>query len=137
LYNAIYHIRAKANSSYDNIHPTWIKNLTPSFKQELLICYTHAWASSILANIWKCSSLLPILKKNKPKYNPESYRPIMITPLMGKIMEKIIYHRLLWFVEKNNMIPHTQTGFRKHHSATDAFILLTNAINKSFSKILS
>ena len=71
-------------------------------------------------------------KENKPKDNPESYRPIMITPVMGKIMEKMIYHRLLWFVEKNNMIPHTQTGFRKHHSSTDAFILLTNAINESF-----
>ncbi|KAK2718606.1 hypothetical protein QYM36_005820, partial [Artemia franciscana] len=49
-------------------------------------------------------------------------------------MEKMIYHQLLWFVEKNNLIPHTQTGFRKHHSSTDAFIVLTNAINDSLSK---
>ena len=48
-------------------------------------------------------------------------------------MEKMIYHWLLWFVEKNNLIPHTQTGFRKHHSSTDAFIVSTNAINESLS----
>ena len=70
-------------------------------------------------------------KEKKPKHDPESYRPIMITPVLGKLMEKMIYHRLLWFVEKNNLIPHTQTGFRKHHSSTDAFIVLTNAINES------
>ena len=29
------------------------------------------------------------------------------------------------------MIPHTQTGFRKHHSSTDAFILLANTVSES------
>ena len=58
----------------------------------------------------------------------------MITPVLGKVMEKMIYHRLLWFVEKNNMIPYTQTGFRRHHFSIDGFILLTNAINESLSK---
>ncbi|KAK2708707.1 hypothetical protein QYM36_014346 [Artemia franciscana] len=134
LNNAIQHIKANATSSYDNIHPIWIKNLSPLYKQELLNCYNHAWATSTFPNIWKCSSLIPILKKNKPKHDPQSYRPIMITPVLGKLMEKMIYHRLLWFVEKNNLIPHTQTGFRKHHSSTDAFIVLTNAINESLSK---
>ena len=54
--------------------------------------------------------------------------------MLGKLIEKIIYHRLLWFAEKNNLIPHTQTGFRKHHSSTDSFIVLTSAINESLSK---
>ena len=77
------------------------------------------------------------IEKNKLKYGPESYRPIMITPVLGKVMEKRIYHQLLWFVEKNNMIPCTQTGFRKHQSSTDAFILLTNGINESYPKMIS
>ena len=29
------------------------------------------------------------------------------------------------------MILHTQTGFRIHHSSTDAFIFVTNAVNES------
>ena len=70
-------------------------------------------------------------KENKPKHDPESYRPIMITPVLGKVMEEMIYHQQLWFFEKNNMIPHTQTGFRKYNSSTDAFILLAEAINES------
>ena len=61
-----------------------LSQVTPSCKQELLNCYNHAWASSMFPNIWKCSFLLPILKKNKPKDNPESYRPIMITPVLGE-----------------------------------------------------
>ncbi|KAK2708169.1 hypothetical protein QYM36_013931 [Artemia franciscana] len=134
LNNVIKHIRANATSSYDNIHPTWMKNLTPLYKQELLNCYNHTWATPTFPNVWKCSSLLPILKKNKPKYDPESNRPRMITPVLGKVMEKMIYQRLLWFVEKNNMIPHAQTGFRKNHSSTDAFILLTKSLNESLSK---
>ena len=79
----------------------------------------------------ECSSLLPKLKKHIPKYDPNSYRPIMIIPVLGKLKENI---DSFGFVEKNNMIPHTQTGFRNHHSSTDAFILLTNAINESLSK---
>ena len=47
-------------------------------------------ATSTFPNIWKCSSILPILNKNKPKHDPESYRPIMITPVLGKVMEKMI-----------------------------------------------
>jgi len=29
------------------------------------------------------------------------------------------------------MIPYTETGFRKRHSSTDAFILVTNTVNES------
>ena len=82
----------------------------------------------------KCLSLLPILNKNKPKYDPESYSPVMITPVLGKVIEKMIYHQLLWFVEKNNMIPNAQTSFMKYYHSTDASTLLTNAINESLSK---
>ena len=38
---------------------------------------------------------------------------------MGKIFESMILKRLEWFAEVNQMIPHTQTGFRKGHSAMD------------------
>ena len=66
------HVRANASNNYDKIHPTWIKNLTSTHKQELLSCYNRAWAISTFHNVWKCSSLLTILKKNKPKYKAMS-----------------------------------------------------------------
>ena len=134
LSNTIQHIRNKVTTGYDKIHPTWLKNLTPSYKQELLNCYNHGWDTSTFSNVWKCSSLLPILEEKKPKYDPESDRLIMIALLLGTIREEMIYNRILWFVVKNNMIPHAGTGFRIYHSSTDTYGMLTNAINESICK---
>ena len=43
-------------------------------------------------------------------------------------------HRLIWFLEKNNILCPEQSGFRKHRSTIDALTQLTCHIEKGFKE---
>lgn len=52
---------------------------------------------------------------------------------MCKILEKIINKCLVWFLDKYNIIPKEQSGFRRHRSTLDNLVLLQNDIANSIN----
>lgn len=69
---------------------------------------------------WKIQRLVLIPKGNKSPEEPSSYRPICLLDTMGKILERIIYNRLLPIVEEKGALSEQQFGFRRSRSTTDA-----------------
>ena len=61
---------------------------------------------------WKLAKLCPILKPGKDPRYVESYRPISLLECLGKLLERIVTTRLEDVVERNQMLPHSQAGFR-------------------------
>lgn len=45
-----------------------------------------------------------------------NYRPISLLPLPGKMLEKIIHKKLLYYLESNRLLTEYQGGFRPAHS---------------------
>lgn len=74
----------------------------------------------IFPNQWKLQHLVLLPKGNKPPGDPSSYRPICLLDTMGKILERIIYNRLLTIAEEKGALSNHQFGFRKSRSTTDA-----------------
>ena len=62
---------------------------------------------------WKLAKLCPILKPGKDPRFVESYRPISLLECLGKLLERIVTTRLEEVVERNQLLPHSQTGFRR------------------------
>ena len=79
---------------------------------------------------WHHAIILPLLKPGKIPTNPESYRPISLTPTICKVMETMVTKRLQWFLEKNNLISKNQSGFRKHRCTSDQILKLQDTILK-------
>lgn len=97
-------------------------------------CIWHWWNLS-----WHVISIVtPISKKEVPVSCSDS-RPISISPIFSKLLERIVYSQLLKDVTVNNILPERQSGFRKGHSTTTELANLIddflNAIDKS--KLLS
>lgn len=69
---------------------------------------------------WKRQHLVLLPKGNKSHGAPTSYRPICLLDTMGKILERIIYNRLLAIAEKNGTLSDLQFGFRRGRSTVDA-----------------
>ena len=57
-----------------------------------------------------------------------NYRPISIISIYSKIFEKLIYSRMYYFLNKNNLIYEKQFGFRAKHSVNHALISTTELI---------
>jgi hypothetical protein len=57
---------------------------------------------------------------NGDKKNVANYRPIYILPTLSKILEKIMYIRLMNHLETNNILAAEQFGFRTSSSIVQA-----------------
>lgn len=83
--------------------------------------------SKLPLNIKKVK-IIPIYKNQGIRNCCDSYRPIALQSIITKIYEKIIYDRLIEYLEKNNILIGNQFGFRKGHSTAHAILSYTNRI---------
>lgn len=128
---------------------TTIKSLKNSFSSDLyginsnLIKSCGEQISEVLADIFnqciiketfpqklKLAKIKPIFKKGD-KLNPENYRPISLLPVFSKVFERILYNRLLQFLDKCNILNRNQFGFRKGRSTTCAVFEFTDSVLKA------
>jgi len=73
--------------------------------------------SGIFPSRLKYAIITPIFK-NGDKRKVANYRPIFLLPSFSKILEKIMYSRLMNHLETNNILAPEQFGFRPS-SSTD------------------
>ena len=60
-----------------------------------------------------------------------NYRPVSVLPLFSKILEHLMYTRLLSFINKNKLLYSYQFGFRRGHSPDLALICLVDRISNA------
>ena len=71
-----------------------------------------------------------VLKKNQLN----NYRPIIVLPILSKIMEKCIYNQLTVYLEKNDMLSSQQFGFRKGKSTELAATLFFDDAHRAMDR---
>ena len=81
----------------------------------------------------KIAKVIPLFKSGDDS-KCQNYRPVSVLPSFSKIFEKIIYSRLLSFIDKHDIIYKYQFGFRQYHSTAMALIKLTENISNALEK---
>jgi len=110
----------------------FIIKLGKTTKNFLLDIYNNIWHTGVIPKEWKKGIIIPILKPGKNKHSTEGYRPITLLNTMTKIMEKIINLRLIWFLEKHQILSKEQSGFRHTRSTMDNLITIKTEIENAF-----
>ncbi|KAJ7415266.1 rna-directed dna polymerase from mobile element jockey-like [Pitangus sulphuratus] len=73
----------------DGINPRILKELSNVIAKPLLMIFEQSWEYGEAPDDWKLANVAPIFKKGK-KEDPRNYRPLNLTSVPGKVMEKII-----------------------------------------------
>ena len=81
----------------------------------------------------KTAKVIPIFKKDSP-LKCSNYRPISLLSNIDKIFEKLMFSRIIKFLETSHCIYPLQFGFRKHHSTNDTLINITENIRSALDK---
>lgn len=81
----------------------------------------------------KVSRIVPVHKKGRVD-EVGNYRPIAITPILGKIFELVLKDRLLQFFGKCSIIDPRQYGFRSGHSTVGAVCKLIEDVVDGFDR---
>ncbi|KAK3101483.1 hypothetical protein FSP39_003928 [Pinctada imbricata] len=121
VYKIFSQIKETKSQGPDNLHPKYIKETA----QELTKAAVHIFRKSIeegkLPQDWKIANITPIHKKGA-KHNVSNYRPISLTSIMCKSLEKIIRDQIMSYMESNNLFTEHQHGFRSGHSCVTQLI---------------
>ena len=83
----------------------------------------------------KESTLVIIPKPNKALYNiPKAFRHIVLLNTIGKLIEKVISHRLQFHLSANEFLNPNQLGGIRQRSTIDAGMYLTHLIHTGWAK---
>ena len=63
-----------------------------------------------------------------------NYRPISVLPCFSKFLERIIYNRIINYLNDFNVFCDNQYGFRKNRSPSLALIDLSDKISSAFDR---
>ena len=118
----------------DDIHYQFLKHLPFRSLDSLLRIFNQIWHTGILPDSWKEAMVIPIPKPGKDSTNPANYRPIALTSCICKTMERMVNDRLVWFLEKNQLIATVQSGFRKQRGTLDHLVRFETFIREAFIK---
>ncbi|XP_065639615.1 uncharacterized protein LOC136072344 [Hydra vulgaris] len=90
------------SSGYDEVNPYVLKVCSESFSIPLSIIYQQSLTNSDIPNLWKMANVSPIFK-NGCKLQAINYRPVSLTSIPCKVLEKIINDNLKNYLELNNL----------------------------------
>ena len=83
-------------------------------------------SSGTVPDDWKRSNVTPVYKSGDPKL-ASNYRPISLLSLPSKILERIVYNKLLHYLTSDSLLSNYQFGFRPGNSTQEALISATTA----------
>ena len=106
----------------DGIYPQFIKNVTCFMIKPLRILFNKSLSEGILPADWRQGIIVPIYKNNKRPRSPASYRPVCLTSVICKLLERIIHKYFVAYLELNSIISNEQHGFFKNRSTTTNLI---------------
>ena len=115
------------STGYDDFSTKFIKLSATIIAPELVKIFNLAINKGIYPDNLKIAKVIPIFKKGD-QTSVNNYRPISILSPINKIFEKILYSRLLKYVDKSNILYKYQFEFRKKHSTEHALIELVDQI---------
>ncbi|KAK4811295.1 hypothetical protein QYF61_023347 [Mycteria americana] len=121
------HLDTHKSMGPDGIHLRVLRELAEELAKPLSIIYQQSWLTGEVPDNWRLANVTPIYKKGR-KEDPGNYRPVSLTSVPGKIMERFILSALNRHVQANQGIRPSQHGFRKGRSC------LTNLIS-SYDKV--
>ena len=87
----------------------------------------------LFPNELKIANVVPIYKSGD-EMEFSNYRPVSILPVFSKLIERLMYNRLIDYINENKLLYKFQFGFQKGKSTYMALIMLVDKISEALDK---
>ena len=109
-------------SGRDGIMPRHIECVSESIAYPLTRMANLSFEQGVFPAELKLANITPIYKAKDPMFF-NNYRPISLLSVFSKILERLMYNRVLRFINRYNLFNKYQFGFRNKHSTFMALII--------------
>ena len=101
----------------DDIHPLVLSKTADVLALPVTILFRRSLDEGTVPNDWRSARVTPEFKKGS-KLSVNNYRPVSLTCILCKIMEKLVRTNLIDHLQHNNLISDRQHGFVAGRSCT-------------------
>lgn len=130
----MYSLNPKKAPGSDNTDVTILRNVYNTSKALMSDWAAKCFSLGHFPEPLKVGQVVYFLKSKKDQAVPTSYRPICLLPTLGKLLEKIATKRLMYHLEKHNLLSKAQHGFRENRSCDTALNELRKATAQNYER---
>ena len=104
-----------SSAKRDEIKPHTMKNIKYNYKTPMTDICNKSFSSGLFPFEMKKTNVVPI---SKAGHNMafSNYRPLSILPVFFKLLERLMFNRLICSINDNELLHHYQLGFQKAKS---------------------
>lgn len=122
-----------ASPGFDDIHSKVLKVVSVSISKPLSHIINLSFTTGIVPDKIKIGRIVPVFKGGDPDVK-SNYRPISVLPCISKIFERLVYNRLLTFINNNDILSPYQFGFLPGRSSAHALVNFVDEISNAFER---
>ena len=110
----------------DGLHPCLLKSC-PNLAIPLYTIFRKSVSQGKLPLLWKSSQIIPLFKKGS-RHVALNYRPISLTSVCCKTLERILAKAIFAYLEENQLLSQDQFGFRQGRTVDDQLLVVYNDV---------
>ena len=137
ILNLISKLAIKKACGYDQISNKVLKATSYVIAPFLTTLFNKCMRQGVFPSAYKIAKVIPLFKKGNDREVCSSYRPILLLPALGKLLEKVIASRVVKFFDAYNLFSPHQFGFRAkfscEYAVTDIYEKLLSNLDKGLS----
>jgi hypothetical protein len=89
-------MKPKTSSGYDSISPKLMQETIQGISSPLSHIINLSLEKGEVPDLMKSAKIIPVHKGGEMS-SISNYRPISLLPTFSKVLERVVYKRLLWF----------------------------------------
>ena len=114
--NILINSKPKLSAGFDEI-PLKLLKSSDNIIMALSHIFNLSFSTGKVISDFKIAKIIPLYKKGDAS-NINNYRPISLLSNISKFLEKIMYRRVISFLNRHNLFFENQFGFRKKCSTS-------------------
>ena len=127
-------LKPKNSSGHDEISTKLVKNTISNIILPLTHIINISLQNGIVPDQLKIAKVIPVYKSSDAD-QIKNYQPISLLPAFSKIFEKIMYNKIMSFLDSKNILYKHQYGFRPKHSTIHPILHLLDDCSTNNNRI--
>jgi hypothetical protein len=126
-------IRISKSSGPDGIPNRILKECADELAEGLTCIFQKSVDSGCLPEDWTNANVAPVFKKGD-RHAPENYRPVSLTSVTCKLLERIIYGHIMSHLQRYKILTTLNHGFRAGYSCETQLVVTLHDLCESFEQ---